>query len=651
MTWERRVKSFVFDLHDQSDKPKDDLIGGVQMTVGEVHEWSILGPFPMKDYKKDGPAESFLENEEQVQPVVGQGVGEKKWKAFTSTMGNQGSSYGRIMLDLAMAYGMGEQIEAQNKPGKIEPLAAYAHSYVWSPEAGQARLRIVGTPCKAWLNGTGVKVPGQYEQSPAVELKKGWNSLMVKVGSTAGNWNVFARFSPIGPYQYESRNIRWMTQMPGAGWSSPIVVGDKLFVSTDMACLVCINKADGKILWIRSNGSYESLSEEERMAGGLKEQFGPIAQKLEEVLNDLMRALNETDMLNGAAAGPQENIRKLMKTKGDLENSLVSGLEKFDKKQFKDTRQHVSQSTGTPCSDGKFVYAAYLGSGKSDGAQTVSCYDLQGKKIWSRYFIVRGAEHGCHSSPLIVGDRLLFGSCGVVWCLDRFSGKTLWSTKKSWNEGSPSACKIGDEDVAFTPPGLVYRMSDGQVLFSCPENTQQSSPLLCDGMIFWTRSGYDLPAAVTDPLALSRRFRADTDDLGLPETSAGFGNAHIASPLLVDGLLYLLTESGGLVVYDAKAGGIVYRRLLDALNPRLTWVFNVGVCSSPVLAGKHIFITDDQSQTLVLEPGGQYKQVARNVVQSLTENGDQDQFESTIIAEGNRLYVHGQFNFYCIGDK
>ena len=123
----------------------------------------------------------------------------------------------------------------------MEPWGAYAQTSVWSPVAGKVRLRIEGKGTrKAWFNGEPVKMPGQYQPSPVVDLKEGWNNLVVKAVFSEGGWNFVAHVAPLPPYEYETRNIQWMTRMPGPSWCSPIVVGDKLIVSADGGTLVCL---------------------------------------------------------------------------------------------------------------------------------------------------------------------------------------------------------------------------------------------------------------------------------------------------------------------------------------------------------------------------------------------------------------------------
>jgi len=130
-----------------------------------------------------------------------------------------------------------------------------------------------------------------------------------------------------------------------------------------------------------------------------------------------------------------------------------------------------------------------------------------------------------------------------------------------------------------------------------------------------------------------------------------FSDTIIGSPLFDRGLVYVVSEGGALNVLDAGTGKRVYAHALDALHPRLTWVFVVGICSSATLGGKHIYIRDDQGQTLVLDPGPQYKEVGKNLLVEYNAEGIQPESQSNFFFEGQRIYFRTRGFLYCIGKK
>src|SRR6185295_4166565 len=65
---------------------------------------------------------------------------------------------------------------------------------------------------------------------------------------------------------YDSENIAWMTELPGRSTSTPVIVGDRIFLMAEPDELVCLDKVSGKILWSAANNHYEALLPDERAA-------------------------------------------------------------------------------------------------------------------------------------------------------------------------------------------------------------------------------------------------------------------------------------------------------------------------------------------------------------------------------------------------
>jgi outer membrane protein assembly factor BamB len=130
-----------------------------------------------------------------------------------------------------------------------------------------------------------------------------------------------------------------------------------------------------------------------------------------------------------------------------------------------------------------------------------------------------------------------------------------------------------------------------------------------------------------------------------------FTDSIVASPLYDNGLVYFVSQGGAINVIDGNTGRGVYAHAMDSLNPRLTWVFVVGICSSPTLAGHHLFVRDDQGQTLVLAPGPQYKEEAKNLLVEYTREGMQPEAQSNFFCEGKRIYFRTRGFMYCLGEN
>ncbi len=656
LEWYRRPKGAFNAIRVQAARPKGNAPEGEPLNMGTIREWLITAPFEAKDH-----ATAFEDvtqpNEAVLQPNAGEELAGKAWSVHRISVGNQSQSWARLVLDFALINGKQDKQESQNHPGTLEPYVAYAHAYVYSPEASKALLNVAGTHVNAWFNGKPVKIPKQYEAAPAVELNPGWNSLLIKAASTKSNWNFSTLITPAPGVGYESKNIQWMAPMPGLTWSSPISVGPRLFVSADEGTLVCLNKADGRALWTRSTTFYHLIDDEER------KKFPTLAaraQQLDEMMKTLPELLNAGLSVDGSKADGNAALQKKIKDKIELERTIRQTMGKADK-LYNAWDNDRSWSMPTPVSDGKYVFAAFYGGNKGIGANAVMCYDLDGNIVWKSFTGQTGiGEHGTHASPILSGNYLVYISGGTLFCYEKATGKIAWQKKTKFNGvagASPVAAKAGSVDVVFFPEVGIYRTSDGVELWKSDLTNSIVTPSLVDGVLYGVADGnalkvyaMTLPPPSGDTLIPNVIFKKPWKEVGL-NLPGQFSNSLIGPPLIHEGLMYIVTEGGGLAVLDAKTGAPVYTKLLESLNPRLTWVFTVGICTGPTLAGKVIHIRDDQSQTLVIAPGREFKELAKNVIWELQPNGAQQETQSTPIYEGGRIYYRTHGFLYCIGEK
>ena len=102
--------------------------------------------------------------------------------------------------------------------------------------------------------------------------------------------------------------------------------------------------------------------------------------------------------------------------------------------------------------------------------------------------------------------------------------------------------------------------------------------------------------------------------------------------VLHEGILYDINEQGLLVAIDAANGQLIYQQKLDLGREQCY--------PSVTLAGKYLFVSGSDGITVVFEPGRTFKEVARNKL---------EQFRSTPIFSGTRMYVRTMKNVYCLG--
>lgn len=174
-------------------KPDASYSKGVRLsaplgTSSFVRNWLVLGPFEPPDQTLTSAYESEFIGEENAIPEVktGNKIGNCAWEIVPY------SSMGGDFVDFHSIFkGRFE------KPVQV----GYLHTYLWAEEDIECRMLIgVDDGYRIWLNKEYIAglnrggVPLKDDFSIPVKLKKGWNSLLVKVTEAGGNWMFCARF-------------------------------------------------------------------------------------------------------------------------------------------------------------------------------------------------------------------------------------------------------------------------------------------------------------------------------------------------------------------------------------------------------------------------------------------------------------------------
>ncbi len=460
---------------------------------------------------------------------------------------------------------------------------------------------------------------------------------------------------------YTTKGIVWMTPMPNNGVSSPIVVGDKIFLTGEVADLICLEKQTGRILWIRSNSEFEGLSDaEKKETPAVAEKLAPLAEQLAQANAAVVEALN-AQLANAPGEAVHPPLPAMVR-KRDIEKQINDQQLAIDKKKF--TRywgQAVFGFAGpTAISDGKNVCAFFT-------TGVTACYDLEGKRKWIDRGKGGGSEHGNFASPILSNGKV------VVWAnemrgYDIATGKLAWTTPAKSNNsyGSMFLFKSGGEPVAGFQSGFFTRIKDGTAIWDKEIFGDTVMTPITDADTIYARVGYPknnnektgfrafkIPASTeAGKLTPAYEFKTDWADneLTVDDKKNPFDRGFVSSALLVDGLIYQLTQGGGLMVHEAATGEMVYRKVLP-LKPRTHYWDWAGCSASPASAGKYIYLMDNQGTTLVIQPGKQYKLVATNVIEESRDGKEQTQNNASPYFEGARMYYRTPGYAYCIGEK
>ena len=341
----------------------------------------------------------------------------------------------------------------------------------------------------------------------------------------------------------ETENLRWKVPLPGPGSSSPIVVGDRVVVT-----------------------SYSGYGES-------KEEPGEIANLK---LHVVCASLSDGNLL--------------------WERTIDVTVAEDPYKGFITEHGYAS---GTPVSDGKHVYVFFGKSG-------VFAYDLEGNQLWRQsvgtgsgpqkwgsgsspilyrdLLIVNASEENSAlvalntsdgsvawelkneemgsnwSTPLLVenpdGTELVMGVASDVWGLDPTSGDKRWFAATTEGRAKVSSL-AANGDVVFSMGGretntIAVRVggegdvTESHVVWRSKERGGIGSPVVFDGYLYWfTRGVARCAAADTGELQYQERYKEQQE-------RRGPGGADYCSPIAADGKIIFLTRNG--TTYIIKAG-------------------------------------------------------------------------------------------------
>lgn len=654
LEWHRIPRGALDGLRASTKVLKDEA-AAEPVLKGLLREWLVIGPFAVDDSVKNFDHDA-LGGESKAEPAEGKKVGEVAWKAVTSPADDV-TVFGTAelpFLDLAKAVGF--------KNNQF----AYAHTYLYSPRGGPVRfVADHANGMKAWVNGKEVyRAPdrgmglsfytaiSKYElshtepKSPRfeAELKPGWNRLLLKVSTPNKDahteMRVCVRVMDPPDVKYDTKNIVWMTPLPARSTSTPIMVGDKLFVLAEPDEILCIDKQSGKVLWSQFVNYFETVTADEKKANpAFAEKVEPLVAKLKA----------ETDRAKRRAL------------RADIQKELLA----IDKERFTiHANDHFEAHFGivgftmpTPVSDGKHVWIW-------NGMGVAACFDLDGKRQWISRVKTDHLSYG--SSPALV-DGVLVVFLNTLYGFDAKTGKQLWEQKKiRYNVASLLGATVAGKPVVVTQRGDIVRASDGEIMFrqegsNTAGDTGWCPPVVVKDRMYLPKYGVkqisvwdmkDADAELLEPKKLKT--------ISLPEeVSRGAGGKWVdrwtpGSPLIHDGRAYSVDIYHWLFVTDLETGKMLYRKETELEG--VTHYNAVAVAASPTLVGKHVMICDNQGTTLVLEPGSAYKVVARNRIGTVLDRPWPIPSQETLtysppIADGGRLYLRGEAHLYCIGEK
>jgi outer membrane protein assembly factor BamB len=399
----------------------------------------------------------------------------------------------------------------------------------------------------------------------------------------------------------ENNNVRWKVPIDGFGTSTPIILGDKVFV------LTAINT--GKV--------------------------DPSLPRPEDQPKRVFDITHPNTVYEFVTLCLDRKSGKALWRK-----TVTKGI------PHEGTHRDNNYASASPTTDGERLYCWFGSSG-------LYCYDLEGKKLWERNLgkAYMGASLGEGSSPVVYDGKLILirdhQRQSYIEVLNARDGKTLWKksrdTRNGWStpavveyEGktqvvtTASRQRRGGKAVA---PGKVisYDLSDGNIIWECSGLTDNAipCPVVEDGVVY-CMTGYQGFSLLALPLSA----RGDITGSDKILWSKNRATPYVPSPVLYDGLLYFVQSNQAILTcVDAKTGSTLIER---TRLPELSNVY-----ASLVGAGDHVYVIGRYGKTAVLERSKQFKIVATNTLQ--------DRFDSSPSIAGDQLFLRGHRFLYCIG--
>ena len=163
------------------------------------------------------------------------------------------------------------------------------------------------------------------------------------------------------------------------------------------------------------------------------------------------------------------------------------------------------------------------------------------------------------------------------------------------------------------------------------------TPVFADGLIVVAsgrapeRPIFAIKAGARGDLTLAKDA---TTSASIAWSRTGRGS-YMPTPLIHDGILYVLANNGVFDAYDLKTGEEIYRQRLSPVGS--------GFSSSPVVAGNRIYLSSEDGEMLVIAAGREFKQIATNSMGDLL-------MATPAISDGV-MYVRSAHQLFAIGQK
>ena len=453
-----------------------------------------------------------------------------------------------------------------------------------------------------------------------VEAEENWPQFRGSGGSAvAGNGSPPTRWS-------REENVSWVREIPGRGWSSPIVWGNRIFVTSAIS-------TDGAFKE-PSKGIFGNDYVAELVAQGLSEE-----EILARVVSRDIELSKET-----------ESIRYMVYAIDAETGALLWERVAHEGKPFGGRHRKNTYASETPAVDGERLYVYF-------GNVGLFAYSLEGELEWEHRFPQRSIylDFGTAASPAIDSERVYVQSDNqeesFLAAVDKRTGKERWKIARGVGNESMIRSGWSTPFVWVTPQrreivalghGLAVGYDvNGKELWRLSGLTGQATPtaIAGDGLLY---VGTGSQGESNRPMFAVRPGASGDISLAEGSSSNDFvawhspqASAYTSSPLSYEGRLYVVNDNGILSVFDARTGDRLYRARVGGGG----FTFS----SSPWAYGGNVFFLSEDGETFVARAGAAYEEVGRNPLDEMT-------LASPAIS-GNSLYIRTQSKLYRFSES
>jgi outer membrane protein assembly factor BamB len=468
------------------------------------------------------------------------------------------------------------------------------------------------TPRRMILNGSAWRPASETPAAPARRLA---HTAMKPApsaprSSPAGSWPSFRGPQASGiadgqrlPDRWDVKtgeNILWKAAIPGLAHSSPVVWGDRIFVTSAISS--------------RPDASFRR---------GL---YG-----------------------DGDASDDRTRHRWMVyafdkRTGKTLWERVAHEGEPREKRHIKST-----YASSTPATDGRIVVAWF-------GSHGVHAFDLDGAPLWKvdlgrldlGAYDIPTYEWGTASSPIIWNDLVIL-QCDTqadsfLLALDAKTGATVWKTERdelpSWGTPTVISASTGPELVTNASNFIRgYDPRTGQELWRLGRSSKITAPtpIFADGLVVAASGrGPERPIFVIRPGARGDLTLGDgqTSSAAIVWSKTGRGS-YMPTPLIYGGRLYVLANNGVFDAYVVQTGEEIYRQRLPNVGS--------GFSASPVAADGKIYLSNEDGDIHVAAAGPEYKQIAVNSMH--------EPLMATPALSDGVMYVRSSSSLFAIGAR